>query len=135
MFGRRPTASSTCEPIDLRRPVACSRRRPRRRLRAARRRMHSALVRTAMPSASRMLADRLGDVLVLAPDQPRRHLDDRHLGAEAPIHLREFEADVAAADDDEMPRHAVEREHRRVGEIRHVARRRACRAQSRARRR
>ena len=36
------------------------------------------------------------------------------------IHLRELEADVAAADDDQMLGHAVERQHRRVGEERHV---------------
>ena len=42
------------------------------------------------------------------------------VGAEAPVHLRELEADVAAADDDEMPRHAVERQDRRVGQKRHV---------------
>ena len=50
------------------------------------------------------LAHRLRDVLVFAADQPRRLLDDRHLGAEAAVHLRELEADVAAADDDQMPR-------------------------------
>ena len=52
--------------------------------------------------------DRLGDVLVLAPDQPRRHLDHRDLASEPPIHLGELEADVAAADDDEVRRHEVD---------------------------
>ena len=47
-------------------------------------------------------------------------LDDRDLRAESPVHLRKFEPDVAAADDDQMPRHTVERQHRGVREIRHV---------------
>ena len=42
------------------------------------------------------------DVLVLAPDQPIGHLDDRHFAAETPEHLTELEADIAAADDDQM---------------------------------
>ena len=53
-----------------------------------------------------------GDVLVLVLDQPRAALDDRHLGAEAAIHLREFEPDIAAADDHQMPRQRVELEDR-----------------------
>ena len=51
-----------------------------------------------------------GDILVLARDQARRHLDDGHLGAKPPIHLRELEADIASAHDDEMPGHGVERQ-------------------------
>ena len=58
-----------------------------------------------------------GDVLVLVLDQPRAALDHRHLGAEAAIHLREFEPDIAAADDRQMPRQRVELEDRRVGEV------------------
>ena len=56
-------------------------------------------------------------VLVFVLDQPRAALDDRHLGAEAAVHLREFEPDIAAADDRQMPRQRVEIEDRRVGEI------------------
>ena len=48
------------------------------------------------------LPDRGRDVFVLAADEPRPHLDDRDLGAEAPEHLTELETDVAAADDDQM---------------------------------
>ena len=59
-------------------------------------------------------------VVVFARDQSRRLLDDGHFGAEAPEHLRELEADVAAAHDDEVLRDVVERQHRRVREIRHV---------------
>ena len=48
-------------------------------------------------------------------------LDDRHLGAEAAERLGELEADVAAADDDEVAGQLVEREQRCVVERRHVA--------------
>ena len=73
-----------------------------------------------MPSPSRISRTASRDVLVLARDQPRTLLDDRHLGAEAAVHLREFEADVAAADDDQMPRQRVELQDRAVGQRRHV---------------
>ncbi len=46
--------------------------------------------------------DRDRDILVLAADEARPLLDDRHRRAEASVHLRELEADVAAADDDEV---------------------------------
>ena len=82
--------------------------------------MHSAPVRTRMPSASRMCLISSDTSSSSRRDQPRRLLDDGDLGAEAPEHLRELEADVAAADDDEMPGHAIERQHRGVGEKRHV---------------
>ena len=58
------------------------------------------------PRASRIAATASRHVLVLARDQARPFLDDRDLAAEAAVHLRELEPDVAAADDDEMPRHA-----------------------------
>ncbi|KAK0330873.1 hypothetical protein LTR94_031117, partial [Friedmanniomyces endolithicus] len=47
--------------------------------------------------------DSLGHVRVFASDQARTFFDDRHLGAEAAIHLGELQTDVAAADHDEMP--------------------------------
>jgi len=47
-------------------------------------------------------ADRVRHVLILAATQARRLLDHGDLGAEAPEHLRELEADIASADDDEM---------------------------------
>ena len=65
--------------------------------------------------------DRLGHVLVLAGDEPRHPLDHGHARAEAPVHLRELEADVAAADDHQVRRHPVEGEHGAVGQIRHRA--------------
>ena len=62
------------------------------------------------------LPDRGRHVFVLAADEPRPHLDDRDLGAEAPKHLTEFETDVTAADGDQVPREKVHRHHRAVGE-------------------
>src|SRR5438876_31354 len=58
-----------------------------------------------------------GGVLVLAPGQPRRLFDHSDLGAETAEHLREFERDVAAADDDEMAGQHIEIHHRGIGEI------------------
>ena len=61
--------------------------------------------------------DGLRNPLVLAGDQARPLLDDRDLGPEAPVHLRELEPDVAAADDDEMLGHPVEAQDRAVGQV------------------
>src|SRR5262249_40206837 len=55
-------------------------------------------------------------VVVLAREELRVSLHDRHLRPEAPIHLPELEPDVAAADDDEMLRDLTQREQRRVRE-------------------
>src|SRR6185295_1118444 len=44
------------------------------------------------------IAHGVGHVWVFAADQPRSHLDHGYLGAKAPIHLGELEADIAAAD-------------------------------------
>src|SRR5438067_4569684 len=65
-------------------------------------------------------ADRLRDVLVLARHESRLHLDDRHLAAEAPVHLPEFKADIAAADDNEMLGKPVESEKRAIRQVRHL---------------
>ena len=62
------------------------------------------------------LLNRGRDILILTRDQPRRHLHDGHLSAEAAVHLCELKADIAAADDDQMPRQRVELENRRVGQ-------------------
>src|SRR5262249_58932077 len=42
------------------------------------------------------------NVLILASDQPRSHFHDSDAAAEATVHLRELEPDVAAADHDQM---------------------------------
>ena len=61
--------------------------------------------------------DRGRHVLVLVVDEPRRHLDDRHLAAEAAVHLPEFEADIAPADNDEMVRQKIDVHHRRIRQV------------------
>jgi hypothetical protein len=63
--------------------------------------------------------DLRGHILVLAADQARAHLHHRDARAEAAEHLRELQADVAAADHDEVLGHEVDVHHRDVGEIGH----------------
>ncbi len=72
--------------------------------------------------AAEDLGDRVRDVFVFARDQPRPHLAYRDLRAEPPIHLREFQSDVAAADHQQMLRDEVDIHHARVVEQGHVAR-------------
>ena len=73
-----------------------------------------------MPDAlvAQDVAHALRYFVVFARDDPRALLDDGDLRAEAPVHLAEFEPDVAAADDDQMLGQEVDVHHRRVGEIR-----------------
>ncbi len=73
-----------------------------------------------MPSASSISLDRCGHILVFAADQARAHLDDRHCAAEAPVHLREFEPDIAAADDQQVIGHEVDAHHAGIGEVTYV---------------
>ena len=82
--------------------------------------MHFAFEANVDAFALEDLEDRRRHVLVLAANQPIAHLDDGDLAAEAPEHLAELEADVAAADDDEMLGDEVDVHHRAVGEERHV---------------
>ncbi len=56
------------------------------------------------------------NILVFAGCQPRASFHDGHVSPEAPVHLRELERNVAAADDHEMGWHRVEFEDRDVGE-------------------
>ena len=58
--------------------------------------------------------DRVAHILVLARNEPRRPLDDSHSGAEAAEDLRELEANVAAAEHDQVLRHGVEFQDGRV---------------------
>src|SRR6185312_7656013 len=60
---------------------------------------------------------RLGDLLVLARDQARPDLDDRHFAAETAEHLAELEADIAAAQHQQMARQEINIHHRAVGEV------------------
>ena len=63
------------------------------------------------------------------------HLDDGDLAAEAAEHLAELEADVAAADDDEMLGEEVELHHRAVGQVGDRVDARQIRERARGRRR
>src|SRR5215471_360928 len=56
-------------------------------------------------------------VLVLMANEPRRHFDDRYPAAKAAVHLAEFEADIAAADNDEMVRQKIDIPHRRIRQV------------------
>ena len=116
MFGRRPTARSTCDATTSGSPDVQSTDTATPSGRGLKL-MHSASVRTVMPSLDENRPDGFRNVLVLTSDQARSLLDDRDVGAEAPVHLREFEPNVAAADDHEMLRYPVERKDRAVGEI------------------
>ncbi len=62
-------------------------------------------------------------VLVIPRDEARSLFDDRDLVAEPPVHLAELQADVAAANHDEMLRQEVHLHHAGVGQVRHVAKR------------
>jgi len=57
-----------------------------------------------------------GDVFVFVEDKALGALDDGDLGAEAAVHLAKLDADVTAADDDEVFGEGVEREEACVGE-------------------
>ena len=118
VFGRRPVATRRCEPVTsiVLPPTSSATAIPPLRLST---RVASASVRIRMPSSSRISRIACGDVLVLARDQPLVALDDGHLAAEAPVHLAELEADVAAAEDHQMLGQEVDRHHRGVVEIGH----------------
>src|SRR6202012_2940025 len=61
------------------------------------------------------LRDGFGAVGILAANDLRGRVDDRHSTAETPVSLREFEADIAAAQDDQMRRHIIDFENVDVG--------------------
>jgi hypothetical protein len=65
--------------------------------------------------------DRRRDFRILARDDARRHLDHGDAAAEAPVHLRELEADVAAADDDQVLRQKIDVHHPGAREKRHFS--------------
>ena len=126
VLGRRPDGEQQVGAVDLAAapssqstPTATPLAVPGRRA------MHSAPRRTSTPSRSRICLHRVGDVGVLAGDQPRRHLDHGDLGAEAAVHLRELQPDVAAADDDQVLGQASRAPSSRVGRGRAPRRRRA----------
>ena len=108
------------------RPVATRRWLPARRVPSVRVTAIPALSRSTCfrttplekrsPSAVRKRWILRPHVLVLARQEARALLDHRHLAAEAVEHLGELEADVAAAEHDQMGGERGEIEHPRVGE-------------------
>src|SRR5262245_30747239 len=60
---------------------------------------------------------RIRDIGIFVFDHARRHLDDRDLASKASEHLSELEADVAAADDDQVRRKEIHFHHRGIVEI------------------
>jgi hypothetical protein len=72
------------------------------------------------PFAFKDCAHLFRNIRILTCNQPIHALDDRDLRAEAAVHLRKFEADIAPADHDEMLRQLVERDHVGIGEHRYV---------------
>src|SRR5579862_3873296 len=60
--------------------------------------------------------DRRRNVFVFVLHETRAHFDDSDFAAEAAIHLRELESDVAAAYDDEVPWQRVELQDADIGE-------------------
>ena len=110
VFGRRPIASSRSDPTISGSPRG-SARRPRCRLGLAcdtadaRRRRCG----RSTPSASRIARIAAETSGSSRADQPRRALDHGDRGAEAAVHLRKLEADIAAAQNDQMRRQPIER--------------------------
>ena len=70
-----------------------------------------------MPSLLDDVLDRGGNIFVFARNQPRVSLQDGDFAAEAAVHLPKLQADVAAADDDEMLGQKIDLHHRGVCEI------------------
>src|SRR5262249_11275916 len=66
------------------------------------------------------IGDGLANVFVLACNQVRRALDYGYFAAETSIDLREFKADIAAAQNDEMRRQEVHVQDRAVGEVANI---------------
>ena len=115
VFGRRPTARSTCEPTTAGSPLlAIDADLDVRSARGEADAFGVKADRHAFGLQDRL--DRVRHLGVLAGDQARRLFDHRDLGAEPAEDLGELEPDIAAADDHEMARQAIEFEQRRVGQ-------------------
>src|SRR5215471_18228860 len=117
VFGRRPTASNRCEPATSGAPSVQSTLATISSPRLAR------LMHCIEPDLDALALDDVFDrrrhVLVLVANEPRRHFDDRHPAAKAAVHLAKFEADIAAADNDEMARQKIDVHNRRIRQIGH----------------
>jgi hypothetical protein len=68
--------------------------------------------------AGENLLDGRGHIFVFPRHQARPHLENRNLASKAPEHLAEFQADIAAADNDQVFGQKVDGHHGTVGEIR-----------------
>ena len=62
----------------------------------------------------------LGNIFILARDEARAFLNDGDVGSKAAVHLAELQADVAAADNNQMFRQKIHPHHGRVGKIGHL---------------
>ena len=122
MLGSRPTASSRCEPAISRGSSSQLTWIADAAAAARRASTHLALSRNAMPSPSSIAWIAADTSASSRRDDARRHLDDGDAAAEAPVHLREFESDVAAADDDQVLRQEIDVHHAGARQI--AARRR-----------
>ena len=67
--------------------------------------------------ALQAFSDRQRDIFVFACDEMRREFDHGHPAAEAPINLRKFKPDLAAAENDQVRREEIHVHDRAVGEI------------------
>ncbi len=73
--------------------------------------MHFAFRRRFTPSFLHDLLNRQRYVFILTRNQSWRHFNNRDLAAESAKHLAKFQADIAAADDRQMPRQEVNVHH------------------------
>ena len=121
VFGFLPTAASRWLPSTTFAPALGAERDADADAAVARR--HPRVLHREVEGDALALEDRLHlarDLAVLARDQAVAVLDHRDARAEAAVHLRELEADVAAAGDDQVLGQRVDRHHRDVGQDRHV---------------
>ena len=119
MFGRRPTATSRWLPRDeLVRATSLERDAHAGAVGRDARIAHTEV--ELHPFALENLAHLCGHFFIFARDQAVGVFEHCDFGPETPVHLRELEADVAAADDDQVRRQEVDRHHRRVGQHRHA---------------
>ena len=112
VFGVRPPATSRCVPSIAPRPVCRRTDSPDLPLDA----IDGGPGQDLDPLVPEEPLDRLGDVRVLAMDQRAVPLDDGHAAAEAAERLRQLEADVAAAQDDQVSREVVQLQGLDVGQ-------------------
>src|SRR5512139_106632 len=67
--------------------------------------------------ATQDFGDRRRNIFVFACDQAWREFNDGYLASEAPVDLCKLQADIAAAQDDQMRRQKIDVHHRAVCEV------------------